>query len=76
MAPASYGQIDALERMAMHIAPLKERVSAQEWQLQIDPQIMKGMGAVMKTATAGQGAQLAWPALLRKLDRLDPGFGT
>ncbi len=60
----------------MHIAPLKERVSAQEWQLQIDPQIMKGMGAVMKTATAGQGAQLAWPALLRKLDRLDPGFGT
>ena len=25
----------------MHIAPLKERVSAQEWQLQIDPQIMK-----------------------------------
>jgi len=41
MAPASYGQIDALERMAMHIAPLKERVSAQESQLQIDPQIMK-----------------------------------
>jgi len=43
---------------------------------QIDPQIMKDMGAVMKTATAGQGAQLAWPALLRKLDRPDPGFRT
>ena len=27
-------------------------------------------------ATAGQGAQLAWPALLRKVERLDPGYRT
>jgi len=27
-------------------------------------------------ATAGQGAQLAWPALLRKAERLDPGYRT
>lgn len=40
----------------------------------IDPQILQGMDQVMKTVTAGQGAQIAWPALLRKLDRLDPGF--
>lgn len=29
---------------------------------------------VSKTATAGQGAMLAWPALLRKLDRENPGY--
>lgn len=40
----------------------------------IDPQILQGMDKVMKTVTAGQGAQIVWPALLRKLDRLDPGF--
>jgi hypothetical protein len=30
----------------------------------------------MKTATAGLGAALAWPALLRKLDRMDPSYAT
>ncbi len=29
---------------------------------------------VSKVATAGQGANLAWPALLRKLDRERPGY--
>ena len=29
---------------------------------------------VSKVATAGQGANLAWPALLRKLDREKPGY--
>jgi ribulose-5-phosphate 4-epimerase/fuculose-1-phosphate aldolase len=28
----------------------------------------------VKVVTAGQGAQLAWPALLRKLDRENPGY--
>lgn len=42
----------------------------------INPQILQGMAGVMKTATAGQGANLAWPALLRKLDRLDAGYKT
>jgi hypothetical protein len=28
----------------------------------------------MKTVTAGQGANIAWPALIRKLDRIDPGY--
>jgi ribulose-5-phosphate 4-epimerase/fuculose-1-phosphate aldolase len=31
---------------------------------------------VSRTATAGQGAMLAWPALLRKLDRENPGYDT
>jgi hypothetical protein len=30
----------------------------------------------MKTATAGQGANIAWPALLRKVERADPGYCT
>jgi ribulose-5-phosphate 4-epimerase/fuculose-1-phosphate aldolase len=42
----------------------------------VDPAILQGMAQVMKTATAGLGAALAWPALLRKLDRLDPGYRT
>jgi ribulose-5-phosphate 4-epimerase/fuculose-1-phosphate aldolase len=44
--------------------------------VQVKPQILQGIAGVMKTATAGMGATLAWPALLRKLDRLDPGYKT
>jgi ribulose-5-phosphate 4-epimerase/fuculose-1-phosphate aldolase len=40
----------------------------------VDPSILQGLGEVMKTATAGQGPEIAWPALLRKLDRLDPSY--
>ncbi|MCU0932153.1 MAG: class II aldolase/adducin family protein [Serpentinimonas sp.] len=42
----------------------------------VDPAILAGMGAVMKNATAGQGANLAWPALMRKLERTDPSYRT
>ena len=42
----------------------------------VNPAIMQGMAQVMKTATAGMGAGIAWPALLRRLDRLDPSFRT
>jgi len=44
--------------------------------IQVDPAILKGLGQVMKTVTAGQGANIAWPALLRKLDREDPSYKT
>jgi ribulose-5-phosphate 4-epimerase/fuculose-1-phosphate aldolase len=40
----------------------------------INPKIMTGMAQVLKTVTAGQGSKIAWPALIRKLDRLDPGY--
>jgi ribulose-5-phosphate 4-epimerase/fuculose-1-phosphate aldolase len=40
----------------------------------VNPAILAGMGEVLKIATAGQGAQLAWPSLLRKVERLDPGY--
>ncbi|KRH99564.1 class II aldolase/adducin family protein [Curvibacter sp. PAE-UM] len=42
----------------------------------VNPKILEGIAGVMKTATAGQGANLAWPALLRKAERLDPGYKT
>ena len=40
----------------------------------IAPAILEGTAQVLKTATAGQGAGIAWPALLRKLDRESPGY--
>ncbi len=44
--------------------------------IEVNPAILQGLAQVMKTATAGLGASLAWPALLRKLDRMDPGYRT
>lgn len=41
----------------------------------IDPQIIAGARAQAQQVTRGQGAgKLAWPGLLRKLDRLDPTY--
>src|SRR4051812_11326567 len=42
----------------------------------VNPAIMQTMPQVMKAVTAGQGANIAWPALLRKLDREDPSYKT
>ena len=42
----------------------------------VDPRILEGLAQVMKTVTAGQGANIAWPALIRKLDRTDPSYKT
>lgn len=42
--------------------------------LQIAPAILKGIEAQAKAVTRGLGAGLAWPALLRKLDRIDPSY--
>jgi ribulose-5-phosphate 4-epimerase/fuculose-1-phosphate aldolase len=44
--------------------------------VQVDPRILQGLAEVMKTVTAGQGPNIAWPALLRKLDKLDPSYKT
>jgi ribulose-5-phosphate 4-epimerase/fuculose-1-phosphate aldolase len=42
----------------------------------VNPKILDGLSQVFKTVTAGQGANIAWPALLRKLDRIDPDYKT
>jgi len=43
---------------------------------QVDPAILAGMADVMRVATAGLGSQLAWPALLRKVEKLDADYKT
>lgn len=42
--------------------------------IEVDPSIRRGLDEVFKQATSGMGADIAWPALLRKLDRLDPSY--
>ena len=42
----------------------------------VDPQILQGMSEVTRTVTVGMGSGLAWPALLRKLVRIDPGYAS
>jgi ribulose-5-phosphate 4-epimerase/fuculose-1-phosphate aldolase len=42
----------------------------------VNPAIINGMGEVMRVATAGLGSQLAWPALLRKLERMGSDHAT
>ena len=40
----------------------------------VDPRIIDGVAEAARNAAADQGSGLYWPALLRKLDRLDPGY--
>jgi ribulose-5-phosphate 4-epimerase/fuculose-1-phosphate aldolase len=40
----------------------------------IDPRIIAGAQAQAKQATRGAGGALAWPGLLRRLDRVDPSY--
>jgi ribulose-5-phosphate 4-epimerase/fuculose-1-phosphate aldolase len=40
----------------------------------VDPRILDGVAASMRTQTDGMGGAFVWPALLRKLDRQDPAY--
>jgi len=42
----------------------------------IDPEIQGDMRGVVDTVLKGLGGQIAWPALMRKLDKIDPGYKT
>jgi ribulose-5-phosphate 4-epimerase/fuculose-1-phosphate aldolase len=42
--------------------------------LPVSETILKNVAAQLGAVTLGQGAQLAWPGLLRKLDRIDPSY--
>jgi ribulose-5-phosphate 4-epimerase/fuculose-1-phosphate aldolase len=44
--------------------------------LQIPRPILDGIQAQAQQVTRGLGGALAWPGLLRRLDRLDPGYKT
>ena len=42
--------------------------------ISVNPQIVKGVAEAMRVQTGGMGGAFAWPALIRKLDRLDPSY--
>ena len=42
--------------------------------LHVDPRIIAGVQQQAKAVTRGAGGALAWPALLRRLDRLDATY--
>ena len=42
----------------------------------VHPDIVAGVGESMRTQTGNQGGAFVWPALLRKLDRMDASYRT
>ena len=42
--------------------------------LSVDPQVLAGVKEASRAVTKGLGGALAWPGLLRKLDRVSPGY--
>jgi ribulose-5-phosphate 4-epimerase/fuculose-1-phosphate aldolase len=40
----------------------------------VDPRIVEGVGESMKVQTDGLGGRFVWPALIRKLDRIDDRY--
>ena len=43
---------------------------------EINPAIIEGAKEAARVQTGGQGGAFVWPALLRRLDRLSPGYNT
>lgn len=48
--------------------------SSGETLLPVSEPILETVASQLNAVTVGQGAQLAWPGLLRKLDRIDPSY--
>ncbi len=44
--------------------------------VEVNPAIIQGVAEAMRKTSAGQGALIAWPALIRKLDRADVTYKT
>jgi ribulose-5-phosphate 4-epimerase/fuculose-1-phosphate aldolase len=68
---------DAFLFMYLFQAACKIQIRAQAGGsklIAIDPRIVAGAAAQAKQVTRGLGGSLAWPALLRKLERIDPNF--
>ena len=43
---------------------------------QVDTRIVQGVAEAMRVQTGGLGGAFAWPALIRKADRLDTSYQT
>lgn len=50
--------------------------SGMEGLTAVNPAIVQGVAEAMRVQTGGLGGAFVWPALLRKLDRTDPGYKT
>jgi ribulose-5-phosphate 4-epimerase/fuculose-1-phosphate aldolase len=42
----------------------------------VDPRIVQGVAEAMRVQTGGIGGAFVWPSLIRKVERLDPGYKT
>ena len=42
--------------------------------IEVNPLIVRGVAEAMRVQTSGMGGAFAWPALIRKLDRLDTSY--
>jgi hypothetical protein len=42
--------------------------------VRVDPAIVAGVRAMVELVLRGMGSTLAWPGLLRRLDRKNPGY--
>ena len=42
--------------------------------ISVDPRIVAGVAEAMRVQTGGMGGAFAWPALLRKVEKLDPAY--
>jgi len=40
----------------------------------VDPRIVAGVAEAMRVQTSGMGGAFAWPALLRKVEKLDASY--
>ena len=69
---------DAFLQMYLFESACRIQIDAQAGGelVHVNPAILQGMARVFEQATAGVGAGIAWPALLRKLERTDPGYCT
>jgi len=69
---------DAFLAMYLFETTCQIQISAQAGGelLMVDPQILEFNAGSAKVQTEGQGGGFLWPALLRKLERIDPGYKT
>lgn len=67
---------DAFLAMYTFEAACKIQIDAQAGGelTQVDPRIVQGVAQAMKVQTDGLGGRFVWPALLRRLERTDPGY--
>jgi len=67
---------DAFLAMYTFEAACKIQIDAQAGGelTEVDLRIVQGVAEAMKVQTGGLGGQFVWPALLRRLDRTDPGY--